>query len=52
MDELRRFSHVVRNVYTHNFNPENIEKLIRYASNAFERLQVELSAFTDFLEQA
>lgn len=26
LDELRRFRHVVRNVYTHNFNPENIKK--------------------------
>lgn len=50
LDELRRFRHVVRNVYTHNFNPENIEKLIRYASDAFERLNAELSAFIKFLE--
>jgi HepT-like protein len=52
LDELRRFRHVVRNVYTHKFNPENIEKLIGYASDGFERLRAELSAFADFLEQA
>jgi hypothetical protein len=52
LDELRRFRHVVRNVYTHNFNPENIEKLIQYASDAFEYLKAELSAFANFLEQA
>lgn len=52
LDELRRFRHVVRNVYTHKFNPENIEKLIRFADEALERLQAELTAFANFLEQA
>lgn len=51
LDELRRFRHVVRNVYTHNFNPENIGKLIGYANEAFDRLKAELSAFIAFLEQ-
>jgi len=52
LDELRRFRHVVRNVYTHKFNPENIGKLVGYASDAFERLKAELSAFADFLKHA
>ena len=52
LDELRRFRHVVRNVYTHNFIPENIGKLVKYANEAFERLQAELNTFADFLEQA
>jgi hypothetical protein len=52
LDELRRFRHVVRNVYTHNFQPENIGKLVRYASDAFERLKAELTGFTDFLERS
>jgi hypothetical protein len=52
LDELRRFRHIVRNVYAHNFNPENIEKLIRLTSVAINRLNAELCAFTDFLEQA
>lgn len=52
LDELRRFRHVVRNVYTHSFNPENIGKLIGYASDAFERLKAELTAFTKFLEHS
>lgn len=51
LDELRRFRHVVRNVYTHKFNPENIHKLVRYASDSFERLKTELTAFSDFLNQ-
>lgn len=52
LDEQRKFRHVVRNVYTHNFNPENIENLIRFASDSFDRLKAELSAFANFLEQA
>ena len=52
LDELCRFRHMVRHVYTHNFNPGNIEKLILYASDALERQKAELTAFTDFLEQA
>jgi hypothetical protein len=43
---------VVRNVYTHNFIPENIGKLVKYANEAYERLQAELSTFANFLEQA
>ncbi len=52
LDELRRFRHVVRNVYTHKFNPEKIGVLVNNASTAFEKLKAELSAFADFLEQA
>lgn len=52
LDELRRFRHVVRNVYTHTFNPRGIEKLIDYADHALEKLRAELSAFADFLEKA
>lgn len=51
LDELRRFRHVVRNVYTHNFNPENIGKLVKFADEALERLKAELTAFIEFLEQ-
>jgi hypothetical protein len=52
LDELRRFRHVVRNVYTHNFIPENIGKLVGYANEAYKRLKAELSKFAEFLEQA
>ncbi|MEW5830091.1 MAG: hypothetical protein AB1846_14445 [Chloroflexota bacterium] len=52
LDELRRFRHVVRNVYTHNFSPENIGKLVKYASDAFEHLNAELSAFIVFIEKS
>ncbi|MBI3169123.1 MAG: hypothetical protein HYZ22_11625 [Chloroflexi bacterium] len=52
LDELRRFRHVVRNVYTHKFDPEKIGTLVKYASDAFERLEAELTAFANFLEQA
>lgn len=52
LDELRRFRHVVRNVYTHKFNPEKIGALVKYACAAYDRLEAELTAFVNFLEQA
>jgi hypothetical protein len=52
LDELRRFRHVVRNVYTHKFNPEKIEVLVKSATDVYERLKAELNTFADFLEQA
>ena len=52
LDELRRFRHVVRNVYTHKFNPEKIEILVKSAADVYERLKTELITFADFLEQA
>lgn len=52
LDELRRFRHVVRNVYTHKFNPERMERLIGSADEAFDRLQAELTAFANFLDRA
>jgi len=50
MAELRRFHHVNRNVYAHKFGPENIERLIKFADEAWEHLQMELTAFASFLE--
>ncbi|MDO9303062.1 MAG: hypothetical protein Q7T89_16865 [Anaerolineales bacterium] len=52
LNELRGFRHVVRNVYTHNFDPAKVGLLVVAASPLFEQLNAELSAFTDFLEQA
>lgn len=51
LDEYRRFRHVVRNVYTHNFDPIKIGKLVADALPLFERLKAEVSAFADFLER-
>jgi hypothetical protein len=52
LNEHRRFRHIVRNVYTHHFDPDRIRKLVNSASIAFEHLKAELSAFADFLDRA
>ncbi|MFZ5820347.1 MAG: hypothetical protein ACOYYJ_10630 [Chloroflexota bacterium] len=51
LDEYRRFRHIVRNVYTHVFDPVKIEKLVIDAFPLFERLKAELTAFIGLLEQ-
>jgi hypothetical protein len=52
LDELRRFRHVVRNVYTYKFNAEKIGVLVKVANDVYELLKVELGSFANFLEQA
>jgi hypothetical protein len=51
LDEYRRFRHVVRNVYTHNFDPVKLGKLVSSASELFTQTKAELLAFATFLEQ-
>jgi len=51
LDELRRFRHVVRNVYTHHLDPKRLEKLVKETSQEFPQLRTEISAFAAFLEQ-
>jgi hypothetical protein len=51
LDEYRRFRHVVRNVYTHNFDPVKLGKLVSSASELFAQIKAELLAFAAFLEQ-
>jgi hypothetical protein len=51
LDEYLRFRHVVQNIYTFEFDPERIEQLVQRLRPAFERIQVELLAFADFLEK-
>lgn len=50
LDEYRRFRHVVRNVYTFNFDPEKIAKLVEELQPVFTQVWAELLAFADFLE--
>lgn len=50
IDEFLRFRHVVQNVYAFEFDPERIERLVRRLRPAFERVQAELLAFSDFLD--
>ena len=49
-EEYRRFRHVVRNVYTHRFDPAKLGKLVNAAPELFARTKAELLAFAAFLE--
>jgi hypothetical protein len=51
LDEYRRFRHVVRNVYTHNFDPAKLGKLVNSAPELFIQVRAELLAFAAFLAQ-
>jgi hypothetical protein len=46
LDEHRRFRHVVRNVYTHSFDPTKPGKLVNSAPELFARTKAELLALT------
>ena len=50
LDELRRFRHLVHNVYTLNLVPEKMEPLISALPELWPQLRAELLAFADFLE--
>lgn len=52
LDEYRRFRHVVRNVYTHRFDPAKLGKLVNSAPELFARTKAELLAFAAFLEHS
>jgi hypothetical protein len=49
LDEYRGFRHVVRNVYTFNFEVAKVENLVTKLGPLFEEIQKELLAFSDFL---
>ena len=50
LEEYRGFRHIVRNVYTYNFDSAKIEELTEKAGQLFVRFRSELLAFADFLE--
>ena len=50
-DEYLRFRHIVRNLYTFEFDPDRIEHLVRDLRSTFEQIRTELLAFAVFLEQ-
>ena len=50
LDEFRRFRHLVRNVYTINLIPDKMAGLVTTLPKLWAKLQAELSAFADFLE--
>lgn len=50
LDELRRFRHLVRNVYTFNLSPEKMKGLLDVLPGIWANLKTELLAFADFLD--
>jgi hypothetical protein len=51
LDEYRGFRHIVRNVYTFNFDPMKVQKLVEKIPEVFAQARVELLSFAHFLEQ-
>jgi len=52
LDEMRRFRHLVRNVYTFNLVPEKVEPIVADLVTSWSKVQAEILAFADFLEQS
>lgn len=51
LDRYRGFRHVVRDVYTFNFDAEQIEVLVKQLSLTMEQVSRDLLGFADFLER-
>ena len=51
LDEYRGFRHVVRNVYSYNFEPAKIRRLVTNLPATLDPVRAELLAFASFLEQ-
>ncbi len=51
LDQYRGFRHVVRNVYTFNFDAGQIKVLVEQLPSTMEQVSRELLSFADFLEQ-
>lgn len=51
LDPYRGFRHVVRNVYTFDFDPEQMKLLMRRLPATMERVSEDLHAFADTLER-
>lgn len=51
IDEFLRFRHVVRNIYTFEFDAERVEGLVQRMRPAFEQVETELLAFAGFLDK-
>ncbi|MFW6171218.1 MAG: hypothetical protein ACODAD_12065 [Planctomycetota bacterium] len=51
LDEYMRFRHVVRNVYAFEFELARIQDLVRGLAPCLERVESELMAFVDFLNE-
>lgn len=51
LDRYRGFRHVVRNVYAFEFDPEQLDLLMRKLPETAERVFADLRAFADTLDQ-
>jgi len=51
LEEYRGFRHVVRNVYTFQFDPSRVRRLVQQVPAVPDRLRPQLLAFADFLQQ-
>jgi hypothetical protein len=51
LNEYRGFRHVVRNVYTYNFDPVKMRKLVDKVPGLFLQVRDELLAFANFLQE-
>jgi hypothetical protein len=49
LDELRRFRHLVRNVYIFNIVPAKVEPIVASLPDLWSHIKDELLAFADFL---
>ena len=50
LDVFRGSRHVVRNVYAHDFDPEQMRLLVTRLPDTMDRVARDLSAFADRLE--
>ncbi len=51
LEDYRGFRHVVRNVYTFQFDAAKVRRLVEELPAVFGQVRAELFAFADFLEQ-
>lgn len=51
LNRYRGFRHVVRNIYTFNLDPEQIELLVKHLQPTMQLVSQDLLKFADFLEQ-
>ncbi len=49
LNKYRGFRHVVRNVYTYQFDSAKVEKLVEEITEVYNQVSTEIIAFTDFL---
>jgi hypothetical protein len=50
LDDLRRFRHLVRNIYAHTILPDRLEHVVHTTQTVWPQLSLEIVAFADFLE--